>query len=454
VDDDELCRASAAEQVELVRSGAVSARELTGATLRRIETLDPTLNAFRVVFDERALDEADRIDRRREPDDRPLLGVPVAIKDDTDVAGHITAWGSAADGDPAEHDAVIVHRLRAAGAIIIGKTHVPQLCLWPWTTSAAWGPTRNPWDPERTPGGSSGGSAAAVAAGLCAIATGSDGGGSIRYPAALTGLFGLKPQRDRIRLDAGHSSWHGLLTLGALTRTVHDTARFLDATADDPPDRGYTRQLDPPRRRLRIAVSLRPPARSFARLGDEQRHAVDATADLLRDLGHHVFEQQIDYGDVMANTTIRYVAGAHADASTHAGGLERTTRRVAAIGARIPRRTLARALHTERTIAARINEVFRDADLVLTPMVGSPAPRLADLPRGALRSLQRSNVDAWANPWNVIGQPAASIPAGLDRSGLPLAVQLGAPPDGEPALLNLAAQLQAARPWPPTAPSP
>lgn len=193
--DLDLIANDATAQAELVRTGAVSARVLVEATLHQIKQVDPTVNAFRVVLADQALADADRIDARSRPgaDERPLIGVPVAVKDDTDVAGQITAWGSASHGGPAVDDAEVVSRLRAAGAIIVGKTNVPELTLWPWTASERWETTRNPWNPDRTPGGSSGGSAAAVCAGMSAIAIGSDGGGSIRYPAGLTGLVGLKP---------------------------------------------------------------------------------------------------------------------------------------------------------------------------------------------------------------------------------------------------------------------
>lgn len=182
--DDELIFAGIAEQARRVRIGEVGARELVEATLRRIEALDPRLNAFRVVLGERTLSEADHAEaRRREGDGGPLLGVPIAVKDDIDLAGVPTAGGTRAHGGPADRDAELVARLRAGGAVMIGKTNVPELTQWPFTESMTYGITRNPWDPERTPGGSSGGSAAAVAAGMVGAAIGSDGGGSIRIPA-------------------------------------------------------------------------------------------------------------------------------------------------------------------------------------------------------------------------------------------------------------------------------
>jgi amidase len=184
VDPTELAFAGLARQAALIRAGEVASRELVELYLQRIEALEPRLNAFRAVFAERALSEAAQADGRRGAgEQRPLLGVPVAIKDDCDVARDVTGHGSNAFDVPAPADAELVRRLRAAGAIVIGKTHVPELEIVPATESAAWGTTHNPWDLGRTPGGSSGGTAAAVAAGMVGGGLGSDGGGSIRIPA-------------------------------------------------------------------------------------------------------------------------------------------------------------------------------------------------------------------------------------------------------------------------------
>jgi amidase len=462
VDAAGLVYAGAAEQAEMIRRGDVSARELVEITLRRIEILNPRFNAYRVVFADRALEAADRADALRSAGEtRPLLGVPVAIKDDADVAGEVTAWGTDAYGAPKTIDSDVVVRLRTAGAIVIGKTHVPEMTLWPWTVSKTWGATRNPWDPLRTPGGSSGGSAVAAATGMCGVALGSDGGGSIRYPSALAGLFGIKPQRDRIPLGPDHhDAWNGLTAHGPLARTVRDAAVFLDATGDDLPDGGFTSALDVPLPTLRIAVSFKPPRGSSARLTDERRSALEATAELLRSLGHDVFEHEVDYGLVMGNTSVRYLAGARHDVATMARPerLERNTRRLAAVAGRIPNALVARARTNERVIANRMNRAFERADVVLTPVAGGPPPRIADVAgHGLLRSWSRSNVVAWAAPWHAIGQPAASVPAGFDAHGLPLAVQLCGRPGDEATLLRLAAQLESVRPWadnvPPLAPT-
>ena len=448
-----IAYAGAVEQARLIRAGEVSARELIEVTLARIESLNPRFNAYRVVFAERALDEADRADAARAAgEDRALLGVPVAIKDDADVAGEVTAWGTDAYGPPKRVDSDVVTRLRRAGAIVIGKTHVPEMTLWPWTASRTWGITRNPWDPRRTPGGSSGGSAVAVATGMCGVALGSDGGGSIRYPSALTGLFGIKPQRNRVPLGPAHlDAWNGLTAYGPLVRTVADAAAFLDATGDDLPVGGFTAALAVPLEPLRIAVSFEPPPGSFTRLTGERRAALEDTAALLRSQGHHVFEQEVDYGlAAMWNVSVRYIAGLHHDVATmdRPERLERNTRRLAALGGRFPHGWVSSARTRERAIAARMNRSFERADLVLTPMVAGAPPRISEIvDRGLIRSLHRSNVAAWAAPWNAIGQPAASVPAGFDSEGLPLAVQLCARSGDESTLLRVAAQLETARPW-------
>src|SRR6185503_1522306 len=201
---DELAFAGAVRQAELVRGGEVSAREVVAACLARIERFDGELRAFREVFAEEALAEAERVG------DGPLAGVPVALKAEVDEGGEFE------------------RRVRAAGAIVIGTTNLPELAAWPFTETERWGISRNPWDPGRTPGGSSGGSAAAVAAGMCGAALGSDGGGSIRIPAAACGIFGLKPSRGRFPFG---ESWGGLTALGPLARCVADAALLYDAAA-------------------------------------------------------------------------------------------------------------------------------------------------------------------------------------------------------------------------------
>ena len=296
-----------------MRAGEVAPRELVELYLERMARIDPQLNAIRVVFAERALAEADQAAaRRRGGDERPLLGVPVLIKDDTDVAGEVTCKGSRAEDRPASADAEVVSRLRAAGAIVLGKTHVPELMQWPFTESATWGVTRNPWDTGRSPGGSSGGSAAAVAAGFAGAALATDGAGSIRIPASCCALYGLKPQRGRIPTAPYEISWQGLTHVGCVTRSVRDTALWWDVVADrlegDAPGAGsFSDAAAREPQRLRIACATSNPL--FAPLKRELRAAYEETVALLRTLGHTVEEVKVPYGDLLGEIVPRYLRG-------------------------------------------------------------------------------------------------------------------------------------------------
>ena len=458
VNAEELAYSGVARQADLVRAGEVSARELTETYLRRIQALDHELNAYRVVFWDAARAEADAADARGADSAGPLNGVPIAIKDRFDVAGDVTTFGSVAYGGPAHADAEIVKRLRGAGAVILGKTHLPELAIWGMTESRAWGITRNPWALDRTPGGSSGGSAAAVAAGLAAGATGSDSAGSIRVPAACCGLFGLKPQRGRVSLMPEPEHWFGLSCAGFLTRSVLDTALLLDVCAGPapgdvdiaaPPSRPFVEPARPPHPRLRIAVSLEPPIP--ARIASGNAEAVRETADLLRSLGHTVTDADPDYGNLSSLLVPRYLRGVHEQvlAMAHPERLERRTRVLSRIGRLVPKRWATSAREREPGHATRVNAIFDDHDVVLVPMMAQPPAPIMDVEgSGAVRAL----LEQWrrypfSGVWNALGNPAAAVPAGFTDDGLPLSVQIVGPPDGEQALLSLAAELEAERPW-------
>ena len=245
----------------MLAAGEVSAPELLEIYLERIARLDSQLRSYRVVLTDKARDEAYAAQDRLDAGERlPLLGVPIAIKDDVDVAGEVTTYGSAGHRPAVTADAAVVRRLRAAGAVIIGKTAVPELMIFPFTESLTFGATRNPWNLKRTPGGSSGGSAAAVAAGLAPLALGSDGGGSIRIPSSWCGLFGLKPQRDRISLEPHDDAWYGLSVNGPIARSVLDAALFLDATNTvSGPEGEFVAAATRDPGKLRIALSTKVP---------------------------------------------------------------------------------------------------------------------------------------------------------------------------------------------------
>ncbi len=449
MDATDLAFAGAARQVELVRSREVSARELTEIYLQRIERYDGDLNAYRTTFDERALAEADQADGRAKAGDRrPLLGVPIAIKDDMDVAGERTAWGGDANGGPAAADGEVVRRLRTAGAVILGKTNVPELTITPWTESPTFGYTRNPWDRLRTSGGSSGGSAAAVAAGLAGAALGSDGAGSIRIPAGCCGLFGLKAQNGRVPTNPHVEPWTGMSMWGPLSRTVADSALFYDAITDGGPS--FAEAATQPPARLRIAVSVRTPPASGIQADEEQLGAVHAVAAQLRDLGHEVIEQELQYSPALITGVVsRYLRGI-ADSGRslpHPERLSRRSRGYLRIGGAIPRSVVERA----RASAAADGEKLWPAgiDLVLTPMFTRRPPPVGKYEGRPAAIVLSSSIRfvPYCAAYNHTGQPAASIPAGFTPDGFPLAVQLVAPREGESALLGLATQLEAAAGW-------
>jgi amidase len=438
----ELAYAGAAEQARLVRSHEISAAELVHAALAQIERHDPLLNAFRVVLAEEALESAQALEA-----DGALLGVPVAIKDDTDVAGEVTTWGTAAHGPPAQKDSPVVARLRKAGAIVIGKTNVPELDLWAFTESKSFGKTSNPWNPSRTPGGSSGGSAVAAATGMAGVGHGTDGTGSARNPAAWTGLVGLKTQRGRLAARVGATGWRGMVVHGALGRHVVDVAAFLDAASGE----GFlaaARQRPAP---MRIALTLKPPPGSGAKLGDAQRQAVLRAAQLMRDLGHRVEERDPEWPrSTYYGIDLRYIVGVADDAGVLPAPekLEVRTRRVAGLGRSL--RPLVRlASRIEAKAAAALDELHRDADLLLFPGSVQGPPKLGEFDgRGALYTLLKDTANvAFQPPWNLVGRPALMLPAGFDYDGLPLAVQLGARPGQEAVLLSVAAQLERALEW-------
>jgi amidase len=459
----DLAFAGIARQAELVAAGEVSSRELVELYMKRIERFDGQLNAFRVVFSERALMEADQADARRGAGgERPLLGVPLAVKDDIDVAGEVTALGTNAhSGLPASADAEVVRRLREAGAIVIGKTNVPELCIWPFTETPTFGATRNPWDLQRAPGGSSGGSGAAVAAGLVGAALGSDGAGSIRIPSAWCGLFGLKPQRGRVSMAPKAEGWHGMSVNGVLSRSVLDTALFHDVGSGSAPvDRDRPEPLSgsfvsaarTPPGRLRIAFSTKIPPLVVARLDGDARRALDETVELLRSLGHEVKEQDPDYGfDTMPSVLLRFLRGIHdeAHALPYPERLSRRTRSMSVLGGLVPASLLERSRAAEHTLADKLNRVLVDHDVLLTPTTAQPPPRIGQYDgRGGLWTLNGViGLVPYNAPWNLTGQPAASVPAGFGADGLPRGVQIVGRPGGESTLLSLAGQIEAERPW-------
>ncbi|ORW91513.1 amidase [Mycobacterium szulgai] len=454
-DPRDIAFAGAAAQARMLADGEVTAPVLLEIYLERIERFDSDLRAYRVVRYDGAREEAALAQQRLDAGERlPLLGVPIAIKDDADVAGEVTAYGSGAHGPAVSSDAEVVRRLRAAGAVVIGKTNVPELMIMPFTESLTFGATRNPWNLRRAPGGSSGGSAAAVAAGLASMALGSDGGGSIRIPATWCGLFGLKPQRDRISLEPHDGAWQGLSVNGPLTRSVMDAALFLDATTTVPGPQGQF--ADAAARepgQLRIALSAKGPTPLPARCGKAQLAALEQAGALLRDLGHEVINRDPDYPALAtyANFLPRFLRGVSddADAQAHPERLEPRTRSLAWLGSFFSDRRMAALRTAEEGVSRRIQSIFSDVDVLLTPGTAMGPPRIgAYQRRGGVSTLFLvARRIPYYQVWNVTGQPAAVVPWDFDDDGLPMSVQLVGRPYDEATLLSLAAQIEAARPW-------
>ncbi|MEA1903778.1 MAG: amidase [Actinomycetota bacterium] len=463
MDAEGLAFSGIAEQARLLADREISSRELVDLYLGRIERIDPELNAFSKVFADAARDAAALADKRlASGDSAPLLGVPVAIKDELDIVGEVATHGTRGYEEPAAADAEHVRRLRKAGAIILGKTHLPELAIVGFTETDHHGVTRNPWDPSTTPGGSSGGSAAAVAAGLVGAATASDGAGSIRIPAANTGLFGLKPQRGRISFMPDASHWYGMSKQGCLTRRVEDTALWLDVAAGaapgdahtpPPPERAYVESVASDPGELRIAVSTKTP-RALAPpiVTDEVDRSVTSATETLRDLGHTVVERDPDYGMVANNVVALYLSGIaeHYESVPHPERLDKRTRGFARMGRAIPKSLVSSAIDASEKYQERIGQIFDDVDVLMTPVVGELAVPVGKWEgKRALSTLVgMSRTYPFTATWNYTGQPAAAIPVGLSEEGLPLSVMLISPPNREDLLFSLAAQMESAIGWP------
>lgn len=449
-----------AEHAAAIAYGRMSSVQAVSAALDRIEASRATLNAFKLVRRDKALAEAAEADRRIAKGEKlPLLGVPIAVKDDTDIADEPTAFGVGGEFTPKTADAESVRRLRAAGAVIVGKTHTCEYGQWPFTSGAAFGYTRNPWAREHTPGGSSGGSAAAVAAGLVPAALGSDGAGSVRIPASWTNLVGIKPQRGRISTWPLPEAFHGLTVNGPLARTVADAALLLDAAAGPHPGDLHTPEplvlsdsvgRDPGR--LRIALALGIPFTATRTALDPQVEAgVQRIATTLRELGHTVTVADLPYGILPGASFLpRSMAGIRDTHRAFPGAVidPRTWANIR-LGRLLggPALTLARRL--EPVLHKRFGAFFRDFDVVLAPTTATPAPGVEEM----------DGLGSWATdelitaacpytwPWNVLGWPSVNVPAGFTDTGLPVGAQLMGPASSEPRLVSLAAQLESELRW-------
>lgn len=450
---------------ELVRNGEVTAAELLDAAIARAEMRNPTVNA---IVDK--LYDHGRDTIAAGLPDGPFTGVPYLLKDIGGVlGGYVQTRGSRFFDDlvPPE-DSVIVKRGKRAGLVIFGKTNTPELGLSLTCEPQLFGPSRNPWDPERTPGGSSGGSSAAVAAYIVPMASGGDGFGSIRAPASCCGLVGLKPTRARNTQDPYSGEGNaGQTTEHALTRSVRDSAALLDATAGPgsgdpyvapPPARPFLDEVGADPGRLCIAMTSRAP--NGAPVESEVLDVFESAARLLRDLGHDVEEADPDIDRESVIPTFRTISAANVAATlrSHPAGkkagpsnVERVTAAAAKLGEEMSGADYVQATQAAHRLGRRMAAFHQSYDVLLTPALGTLPPRLGwidmmleDADEYWNRVFSFSPFTVW---FNITGQPGITLPMGVSETGLPISVQLVAPYGDEATLIRLAAQLETARPW-------
>ena len=444
---------TAIELAAAVREGRASPLEVVEAHLEWIASLEPSIHAFQVVEPGGVREEARALASRADLRDLPLAGVPVAIKDNLEMAGYPTRNGSLASSEePAASDDELVRRLRHAGAIPLGKTTVPELCLWPFTETAAFGATRNPWNLDHTPGGSSGGDGAAVAAAMAPLALAADGGGSIRIPASCCGLVGIKPGSGVVPAASGHSNWVGMSVFGPLGTTVADVALMLDVLAGTQTHRAVA----PPPGPLRVAASSASPAIGV-KVHPEVERALHATAAALRAAGHAVVPADPPYRptDSLLFLQRAFVGGAEEADPLRFEALERRTQSWVRAG-RWLRRNRPPATAAVEALRSRFQRWFDQGgyDLLLTPTLATPPLRIGAYQGKGLWPTILGLTRFMPHPplANLLGFPAMSVPAGRSAGDLPIGVQLVASEGTESLLLSVALQLETLRPWPRHAP--
>ncbi len=464
MDRTDLAFTPALEQANLIRSRVVSPLELTELYLERIQRLDPQLGSYFTVTAEQAIADAQaKTEALSQADPEtlpPFWGVPISIKDLTAVAGVRCTYGSPVMRDNiATYDDGVVTKIKQAGFVILGKTAASEIGSFPYTEPQGFPPARNPWNLDYTPGGSSGGAAAALAAGLCPIAQGSDGGGSIRGPAACCGLVGIKPSRGRITYAPVGDRLSGIATSGPLAHTVVDAAALLDVMSGyvtgDPywlPDPNpsfltvaqQAQQLERSPAPLRIAFMTGVPP-----MGDADpicQQAVLKTVQLLEELGHQVEPTTIDFTDLVSPFTVVWGAGVAASGipGDYLQPMNRwLLERSGSCGQYL------QAVAALQMVARRIVAAFEAFDVLVLPTFMHPIIRVgewADLdPEATLQKISR-----WVAPcppFNATGQPVIALPAGFDNNGLPVGIQLVGRPAAESTLIALAAQLEARQLW-------
>ncbi len=425
------------ELVRRLRTGETLVAEHLADVLERIRQRDGQLNAFS-AFNPEAMAQAQALDWLPFPqrDELPLFGVPVAIKEELNVAGMVTTFGGRANSTPATQDSDVVARLRRAGAVIVGKTNMPEFGQTPFT-EGEWGATRNPYDPRLSPGGSSGGSAVAVAAKMVPLAIGGDAGGSIRIPAAMTGIVGIKPSRGLVNTTPFPHLWHDLGSYGPLAREVADVRLVIDLITSEPSARR-------PPQPLRVGWTLGSPVPGIK----PDRVIGQAVADAAQRLamqGCEVSHGSIKWAETPATFVVQYLRGVHDEVMTmdHPERLERRSRQAAYYARRLPQGALEWSKASISRIEAAMRQVFTDIDVLLTPVTPTlPQPIRAIHRKGFVgANLASSRAIAYTSYWNLAGLPAASVPVGLSPTGLPLAVQIIGPWGAESLVLEVASRI-------------
>ena len=464
----DLAALDATAQAELVRRGEASPLELVDAAIARIEAVNGDLNAVIHPLYDRARATA----TAAEPAG-PFTGVPIVLKDlDGTLAGapmHSGNRARKAAGHVGTTTSHLFARLERAGFVVVGKTNTPEFGLMPTTEPLAYGPSRNPWNPEHSTGGSSGGSAAAVASGMVPVGHAGDGGGSIRIPASHCNLFGLKPSRGRISLGPDESeSWGGLVMRHVVTRSVRDSAAVLDAICGPmpgdwytapPPERPYAQEVGAPAGALKIGMRTRSPM-GMAEVDAECVAAVEETARLLESLGHSVVEAAPDaldefallevFTSVMSSAVAAELTMIESEIGRPltADDMESSTWQQFEGSRAISAGQYVAALHRMHAWARRaISWWTTGFDVLLTPTCAEPPPRIGDLTDPSTAGARLLPFAIFTAPFNVTGQPAASVPTHMTAAGLPVGVQIVAAPYREDVLFRLAAQIETAQPW-------
>jgi aspartyl-tRNA(Asn)/glutamyl-tRNA(Gln) amidotransferase subunit A len=462
---EELCRKSAFELAALIRAREVKPSELMKATLVRIESVNPKINAFCALRADEAMAEARALDERlaRREEVGLLAGLPFGVKDLEDAAGMPTTFGSVPfKNHMPEDDSVQVARLKAAGAIVVGKTNTPEFGATGFTRNLLFGTTRNPWNLERTPGGSSGGSGAAIAAAMVPLATGSDGGGSIRIPASYTGSFGLKVSRGRIPMSPmlGLTDWTDTVVVGPLTRTVRDAAMYLDATVGyhpaDPdslphPGVSYLALLERMPKKLRVAFH---PDFGHAIVQHDVMREVEKAVDAFRQLGYAVDVLDDNVPEIGIEWMRLAATFSYAEIfdriEAHRAEFGRAFLAGAESALRMGWDRFAAAQRKRAEFNRWCQRVFERYDLLLTPTLpseafGADGPPPREIDGKPLPDLLAAVMFTY--PFNMSGHPAASVRAGFTDAGLPCGLQIVAERHRDDLVLQAAYAYERARPW-------